>query len=125
MPKVSNQSVGSDPHSPSSAIDRTVLAELVGDDTAAIRELLESFISNAHVSFENLSRAINEKDADDFERAAHKLSGSARTAGATAVNDAVEKMRSAVHERNWEGVETAIPVLERALQGVKDYVAKM
>ncbi len=106
-------------------VDRSVLAELVGDDGDAIRELLQSFISNAHVSVQDLATASGGRNADDFERAAHKLSGSARTAGASGVNTAIEEMRSAAQKSNWDDVDNLIPSLELALKGVEDYVARM
>lgn len=104
------------------AIDRQVLADLVGDDEEAIRDLLESFIRNALASYDDLKSACHSQDNDEFESAAHKLSGSAKTAGAHGIVTALENLRQSAHQSNWSHVDSNMQYLDAAISGAQNYL---
>lgn len=106
-------------------IDRQVLADLVGDDDDAIRDLLESFVRNALASYDDLKLACQKQDNDEFESAAHKLSGSAKTAGAYGIVTALENLRESAQQSDWNNVESCMPHLKAAVSGAQAYVERV
>lgn len=106
-------------------IDRKVLADLVGDDDVAVRELLESFVRNALASLQDLESAGQNQNGDDFESAAHKLSGSAKTAGAYSIVDALESLRQSAHQADWSTVQSNMQHLKAAVSSAQTYVERV
>ncbi len=67
-------------------IDRTVYEELkVTAGADFVRELVETFLSEAPGMLEELRRSLDANDADRFRRAAHSLKSNSNTFGASAL----------------------------------------
>ena len=67
-----------------SPLDPTALAELID---AMDAELVETFLSEAHAMFGDLTQAAADREEDTFRRAAHSIKSNAQTFGATALTD--------------------------------------
>jgi signal transduction histidine kinase/FixJ family two-component response regulator len=67
------------------AIDRSVIMELFGDDTALIDNILRRFVEAATDTMSEIVAA--EADAAALVKLAHRLKGAARAAGATRLGD--------------------------------------
>ena len=67
-------------------IDRAIFEELkVTAGADFVRELVETFLSEAPGMLEELRRALDANDADRFRRAAHSLKSNSNTFGASAL----------------------------------------
>ena len=67
-------------------IDRTVFEELKATAGADfVRELVETFLTEAPGMLAELRRALDASDADRFRRAAHSLKSNSNTFGASAL----------------------------------------
>jgi PAS domain S-box-containing protein len=78
------------------AIDRSVITELFGDDTALINSILRKFIDAAGETVDDIVAAKKKPVA--LGKLAHRLKGAARAAGATRLGDlagALEQSRTA------------------------------
>jgi HPt (histidine-containing phosphotransfer) domain-containing protein len=77
------------------AIDRSVLAAWLGDDTAAINSLFARFRETAIESERDIERAARSGDLARLAAAAHKLKGAAQAVGANAVGTAAAVLEQA------------------------------
>ena len=67
-------------------IDRTIFEDLEATAGADfIRELVETFLSEAPGMIADLRRSLADRDADRFRRAAHSLKSNSNTFGASAL----------------------------------------
>ncbi len=77
------------------AIDRSVLAAWLGDDTAAINSLFARFRETALESERDIEAAARSADLARLAAAAHKLKGAAQAVGAHAVGTAAATLEQA------------------------------
>ncbi len=78
------------------AIDRTVLGAWLGDDDAAINQLLDRFRHTAVESERDIETAARAGDLSNLGAAAHKLKGAAQAVGAIEVGEAAATLERAV-----------------------------
>jgi two-component system, sensor histidine kinase and response regulator len=76
-------------------VDVGVLAALVGDDSAVLGSILQSFRASAALLADELRSACGRGDAGAAAEVAHKFKSSARTVGALALGDICEGIESA------------------------------
>lgn len=85
---------------PAPAVDRQVLARLLGsDDAAMLRETLDDFIRVTSGHMAELLDAIRRGDNENVRRIAHRMSGSARTIGAAALADTSRDLELAAQQK--------------------------
>jgi two-component system sensor histidine kinase/response regulator len=77
------------------AVNVSVLAALVGDDPATIREFLTDFRASANTIAAELATACAAGDAAEAAALAHKLKSSARSVGALALGELCAEMEAA------------------------------
>jgi signal transduction histidine kinase/CheY-like chemotaxis protein/HPt (histidine-containing phosphotransfer) domain-containing protein len=70
-------------------IDLSVLRKLIGDDDTALNEVLADFARINAPLIEQLNEAARSRDLQALKSLAHKMLGSARTAGARALADSL------------------------------------
>ncbi len=82
-------------------IDLAILRDVLGEGgDGAVRDMLDAFGVAAQESWREVERALSGIDSIQIERAAHGAKGEARTAGATGLVDAYQKMEEAARLQN-------------------------
>src|SRR5690606_17251095 len=98
-----------------SALDHTVLAELVGDD----RELLEDIVSGYREQRRELEPGMRAAPESGEHKAlyahAHKIKGTLLTMGAQRAADAAQELELAARAEDLPSCERILPALEREL----------
>jgi len=94
--------------------DRQVLAEMLGDDVAAQRELLADYRAAAGQLRGALDAAYAAHDGEALARIAHKLKSSSRAVGAMQLGAASAALERAGRERDWAGIAAAYDALRAA-----------
>ncbi len=72
-----------------------VLRDLIGDDDAAVRELLADFLASARAHAKDLHQALQVNDVARVGAIAHKLKSAARSVGALVVGDICAELEAA------------------------------
>jgi HPt (histidine-containing phosphotransfer) domain-containing protein len=93
------------------AIDRSVLGEWLGDDDAAIDELLVVFCDSVRADQTRMSETLAAGDLVEYANAAHRLRGAALAMGARALADAVGTLYAAARARNNAACRDGTPML--------------
>jgi CheY-like chemotaxis protein/HPt (histidine-containing phosphotransfer) domain-containing protein len=102
------------PPAPSAAeapADARVLADLVGDDPAVLREFYVAFASSAAEAAILLARAVADGQLADAGAVAHRLKGSARSVGAAVLGEICAALEQAGIDADRRATEAALPLL--------------
>ena len=97
-------------------MDFAILTELVGDDPAVLRGILESFLQSARMSEAMLREAIVQGNARAVAAAAHRLKSPARSIGAVALGDICAALEKALAGHDWPGMLAILPAFDASLQ---------
>jgi HPt (histidine-containing phosphotransfer) domain-containing protein len=87
--------------------DPTTLVELVGDDPAMLRDLLEAFLRNAEKQTAEIAAAAMTNDTTTITGVAHTLKSAARSVGALALGELCQSLETAgrtVALPDWEAM---------------------
>jgi HPt (histidine-containing phosphotransfer) domain-containing protein len=87
--------------------DPTTLVELVGDDPAMLRDLLEEFLRNAEKQSAEIAAAAMTNDTTTITGVAHTLKSAARSVGALALGELCQSLETAgrtVALPDWEAL---------------------
>jgi HPt (histidine-containing phosphotransfer) domain-containing protein len=103
-------------------IDRAALAEISCGDEAAERRLLSVFRAANAVDGTMLDAAMGRRDAPAVNRAAHRLLGAARLAGATVLVDVCSIIMQAGKADDWDAIDTNRDALCRELARINLYL---
>lgn len=91
-------------HAVPPVLDRTALALLVANDPVAEQRLLRSFRRAHSHDREALRVALDAREPQNIARAAHRIIGACRLAGAHALCRACERLLQAVDAADWSEV---------------------
>lgn len=95
-------------------VDRAVFEELkVTAGADFVRELVETFLSEAPGMLEELRRSLAANDADRFRRAAHSLKSNSNTFGASALAAMARNLELGGFAAAREGAGEPLSVLSR------------
>lgn len=109
----------SDPsESSGTAIDRTALAELAGNDRATERRLLEVFRQTLAADVALFKASLGNHDIAAATRAAHRMKGASGLIGATALAAACAVIEGAGNAGDWSGISAGEPALLREIECV-------
>jgi HPt (histidine-containing phosphotransfer) domain-containing protein len=116
--------VHSNPIAPPSAdaVDIKVLAALVGDEPAVIREFLNDFSSSAGQIANALRSAFASEDALATGALAHKLKSSARAVGAVGLGELCAAMEQAGKADDAPKLMLLLPQFEKELARVNTFL---
>jgi PAS domain S-box-containing protein len=106
----------------SDAVDIKVLAALVGDEPAVIREFLDDFSSSAAQIADALRAAYAAGDSRATGALAHKLKSSARAVGALALGELCAAMEQAGKAGDAPNLVLLIPRFEAELERVNTFL---
>jgi PAS domain S-box-containing protein len=123
LPEDAPDTVSGDVPDAPPAIDPAALALLFGDDRDTIRELLDGFLATTREVVEELTSAIAARADVAVYQAAHKLKGSARTAGAGALAELGATLETAGKLPDWARIDAAAPHLATELDRLERYIA--
>ena len=87
--------------------DPATLVELVGDDPAMLRDLLEEFLRNAEKQTAEIAAAAMTNDTTTITGVAHTLKSAARSVGALALGELCQSLETAgrtVALPDWEAM---------------------
>jgi HPt (histidine-containing phosphotransfer) domain-containing protein len=100
-------------------IDEPRLLERVGGDRKALRELVELFLDDAPQVLARIHRAIDEKETEALQAAAHTLKGAISNFAASAATEAAARLQRTGENDNLGGARDACAVLEEELEQLK------
>lgn len=106
-------------------INPAVLDELVGGDPRAGRELMAQFLSYNREDVRDLKNALTSADSEGIARAAHRIKGSSRAVGATALGDVCENLEVAARGADLARVQVMYTSFERELGRVESHISSM
>lgn len=95
--------------------DRSVLAGMVGDEESLIQEIIAEFIRDASSQIEAMRAALDQKDSETLQRAAHRLKGAAANVGAIALRELALKLEKGNAEDSYAAAQL-LAKIEQALE---------
>jgi len=115
-------SVGGEIVTENAVIDPAVFDELVastGSDADFIRELIDTYLSDAPVLFEQMRTALAGGDAETFRRAAHSLKSNSASLGALTLSAQAKELEMMGKATNLEGAAAKIAAADVEYAKVK------
>jgi HPt (histidine-containing phosphotransfer) domain-containing protein len=102
-----------------SGLDMTAALGRVGGDEELLKEIAQLFLEQWPDSLSDVKRAIEVRDAQALERAAHSLKGSVANFGAKDAHQAALRLEMMGRSGEWAGdLGSALADLERSLQSL-------
>jgi len=96
-----------------SSFDHAEAMRQVGDDAALLREVMELFVLEAPKREAEARLALERRDAELLERAAHSIKGSCVIFGATPTRDAAHRLELLARSGDFEGAATSLALLSK------------
>src|SRR5262249_1759903 len=113
------------PSSGAPAIDLGALTALFGDDTSFIREMLVEFCAASRTACSEIVAAVRERDAGGVGKAAHKLKGASRTAGANGLAVIGLGLEQAAKASHWAEIDRLAQQLDGESRRIEAFVAAL
>lgn len=107
---------------PARAVDPEALKRLLGDDRDTLLGILQKFITQIDLIFDEIESAYSQHNAKQLAFQAHKLKSSARAVGANHLSDLCLGMEIAGKADDWTGVGDLVADMQPTIDCVKDYV---
>lgn len=114
-----------DESSNNTAIDISVLRGICHGDDEILFEMLGDFIEINDEVIKELSTAINSENIDDVTGLAHKLKGSAGTAGAKQLAEVAKALEIAGSKTEWSAIRDLAPNLITEFDRVRTEIASL
>ncbi len=114
--------VGGETVSDSAVIDPAAFDELVastGGEAAFIRELIDTYLTDAPQLFAQMRSALAASDAETFRRAAHSLKSNSASLGALTLSSLAKELEMMGKAANLEGAGTKIAAADAEYARVK------
>jgi two-component system, sensor histidine kinase and response regulator len=103
------------PAGPAPVLDIEQLRRVAGDDPDFERQLRDDFVASLPLLVAEAEAALTASDGVRLRALAHRLKGSSRTIGGSAVGDACEELERAAERRGLEGAPAALRQLRSEL----------
>lgn len=106
----------------SAPIDRAALAEISRGDAAVERRLLSVFRTANDLDVARLQAAVDKRDVAGVIRAAHRVMGASRMAGAAVLANICATMARAGKRGDWEAIHANNRALYQELARINAYL---
>jgi len=105
--------------------DVDYIRELVGDDDAIVRELLQLFYDSMRdVLRSKMAVALENRDVMAMKAHAHELKGAAGNIGAAAIEQRCQAIEHCLEHERWREIEVAMAWLKKAHLAIGSWVTK-
>ncbi len=104
------------------AIDLNELKEIMDNDMELIQDCFSGFIDELPQIYEDIEKAILEKNAQELDASAHKLKGTLRYLAADAAANAAYDIEAAGKENNLKDLDGKLETLKSECRKVTDYI---
>jgi len=98
---------------------RTAFLEGLGNDTNLAKRLIDLFLQDSTKLVDDISVAIQDRDADRLRRAAHTLKGSVSNFPAGAARDTAARMEVIGFDGDFDAAQEVFPVLEKEIDRLR------
>ena len=109
-------------HGHSLPIDHTALAVISNGDAAVERRLVDAFYRASAADAATLNAAVEQRDAVAVIRAAHRVLGASKMAGAVTLAAICVNTTRAAQARDWDAIALSRDTLIRELERVSAYL---
>ena len=103
-------------------VDPEALRRVLGEDRATLLSILQEFISQTELIFDDILSAHGRHDAKQLAFHAHKLKSSARTVGANHLSDLCIALETAGPSDDWTSVGDVVADMRPTIDCVREYV---
>ncbi|MCR4409552.1 MAG: Hpt domain-containing protein [Candidatus Saccharicenans sp.] len=103
-------------------IDRKEALERIGGDEAFLQELLGIYDEEFQKKYDELEKAVQEKDFQVIREAGHYLKGASANLSLPALREAAWKMEQAGQNQDLKTAREALEALEREYRRLKDFL---
>ena len=105
-------------------IDYPSVLERIGGDLSFLEELLNLYFEDFSEKYEQLPKAIEQKNYDLIRELGHSLRGSSANLSLTFLQETSHHLEVAGRERNVEKAKKALALLEQEFKRLKDFLSK-
>jgi len=103
-------------------IDLNELKEIMDYDMELIQDCFSSFIDDMPQIFEEIEKAVLEKNTQELDASAHKLEGSLRYLAAESAAEAAHDIETAGKENKLKDLDGKFETLKNECRKVTDYI---
>jgi HPt (histidine-containing phosphotransfer) domain-containing protein len=104
------------------AIDLNELKEIMDNDMELIHDCFSDFINDMPQIYEEIKKAVLEKNAQELDASAHKLKGTLRYLAADAAANAAYDIEAAGKENKLKNLDDKLETLKTECKKVTDYI---
>ena len=104
------------------AIDLNELKEIMDNDMELIQDCFSEFINDMPQIYEEIKKAVLEKNVQNLDASAHKLKGTLRYLAADAAADAAYDIEAAGKENKLKNLDGKLETLKTECKKVTDYI---
>jgi CheY-like chemotaxis protein/HPt (histidine-containing phosphotransfer) domain-containing protein len=103
-------------------VDPEALRRVLGEDRTVLSSILQEFVSQTELIFDEIQSAHGQHDAKQLAFHAHKLKSSARTVGANHLADLCIALETAGHSDDWTSVGDVVADMPPTIDCIREYV---
>ncbi len=104
------------------AIDLNELKEIMDNDMELIQDCFSDFIDDMPQIYEEIKKAVLEKNAENLDASAHKLKGTLRYLAADVAATAAHDIEAAGKENKLKDLNGKLETLKNECKKVTDYI---
>jgi len=103
-------------------VDRSILAEISGGVAQDERSIFEEFRRINNEDAAALRRAVDDRNAQDITRTAHRMKGASKMVGAVRLAEVCARIERAGRTGDLDTVDAAMPALSQELERLTRYI---
>ncbi|MCR4396272.1 MAG: Hpt domain-containing protein [Candidatus Saccharicenans sp.] len=107
---------------PNDPINREEVLERIGGDEAFLKELLNIYNEEFNAKYQELEKAIQDKNFQNIREAGHYLKGAAANLSLPGLREASWKMEQAGQAQDLEAARQALRSLKNEYQRLREYL---
>jgi len=106
-------------------VDKEALFDLVDEDPAFLKRLVETFLSDCSVYMDAIRTAVAEEDARALTEEAHGLKGAVANLQAPSAQEAAHRLEQMGRSGEFNGAESALATLEDEIDHLRSVLTEM